>query len=91
MSCVWQQIGKPSTSYEPLAEVELQDIENNIRLYVSGSLPDLEVCKMILIVVFVWVWPIHSWIQLGSIMWIVVFHQTKYLTHWRLLELSSAK
>ena len=37
------QLGKPSISYEPLSEVEQQDVEHNIRLYISGAIPELEV------------------------------------------------
>lgn len=37
------QVGKSATTYEPLSEFDVQNIDHQIKLYVTGALPDLEV------------------------------------------------
>lgn len=40
------QVGKSATSYEPLSEVDVEGIDHQIRLYVDGIIPELEVCTV---------------------------------------------
>ena len=40
---VFVQVGKSATSYEPLTEADLDSIDHEVKLYVSGVIPELEV------------------------------------------------
>ena len=46
--CVYAQVGKSATSYEPLSEVDVQNIDHQIKLYVNDAIPELEVCNKML-------------------------------------------
>lgn len=37
------KVGKSATSYEPLSEVDVQNIDHQIKLYVNDAIPELEV------------------------------------------------
>ena len=43
---IFFQVGKSATTYEPLSEFDVQNIDHQIKLYLSGAISELEVIKI---------------------------------------------